>query len=155
MNLDDLKAELQVAFADVLQDKWDEYFVDTWFQNKDYRLGRTLWQFAKKQNVDISLVYSLKRTGNIFISKMTVARVFAGYMPEINEMLWAGKPKEEILRRMRSTKFTEKIVDLRKIQQSTSLTRRLNKKAAAENQSHRLVAEQRERTSKYAWGVVK
>jgi hypothetical protein len=155
MNLENLKEELKSALADVMQDKWDEYLVDTWFQNKDYRLGRTLWHFAKKQNIDICLVYSLKRIGNKYNSKMTVARVFAGFMPEINEMLWAGKPKEEILRRMRSTKFTEKIVDLKKIQQSTSLTRRLKKKAAAENLSHRLVAEQRERTSKYAWGVVK
>ena len=155
MNLDDLKAELQSVLAEHLQDKWDEYLVDTWFQNKDYRLGRTLWHFAKKQNVDIRLMHSLKRTGNKYNSKMTVARIFAGYMPNINEMLWAGKPKEEILRRMRSTKFTEKIVDLRKIQQSISLTRRLKKKAAAVNLSHRLVAEQRERTSKYAWGMVK
>jgi hypothetical protein len=155
MDLDDLKAELQGALADVLQDKWDEYLVDTWFQNKDYRLGRTLWHFAKKQNVDIRLVYSLKRTGTNKASKVTIGRVFAGYMPEINEMLWAGKPKEEILRRMRSTTPTKRAVDLRKIRQSVSKSTWLNKKAAAENQSHKLVAEQRARASKYAWGVVK
>lgn len=151
-----LEEELQRVFMELLQEKWDEHLVDTWTNHKEWRLGKMLYYFADANKISKEVATKLQRAGTGYLSKVTVARYIAEFLPELNALLWDSKlPKEEILKRLKKMQPLSQALHGRETQAQRKTVNYWRKKANAEQAAHDLVRDQRERTSKSAWGVVK
>ena len=153
MNIQDLIKE---ANNDYLQDKWDRFLVDGWYQHN--RVMRFLTKdFMKDNGISCQEFDSLQRTPQYIIQqKCTVTRFFAAYLPVISNMLWNNnQDKETIVKALKKQKLLKQMIDSSKVQKEQQEMKKARKDAMSEGVSHKLVKEQRESNSRSNWGVCK
>jgi len=146
--------EMKKIKFEMLQDEWDKYLINLWYEHADYKIDMAEYIFRDRNKITIEEFNKLKRV-TLFQShsKQSISRFIAANLPALNSALFnKNNTKEAILKFMKKLDTSEFCFDRVKLRKEVYQFKKANKEACAEDKSHSLVKEQRSRT-KHHWSI--
>lgn len=151
--------DFKAAQLEYLQDKWDEFIVNQWFDFPNVYMSTASYIFTGRENIDYETLNSLKRTPRIGLhSKCRVTRYIAAYLPKLNEVLWSGNyKKEQVVKKLKGSNLDTKMnpVDQNETTGELSFFRLEKKKYSANRQTASMMLSLRDERKKSNWRTVK